>query len=191
MTDSDRTIITHLDEGRFGSSMLVTAVNNSNSAVQQLHQRNIPFSLSQDTAGGTISQGVLYTDRALLVVGFIVIPGVAVAASNTNYKTISLVYNNGNAGSSTTVWAATTQLTTLTTGAGLGTLVANTVIASTWTALAGNGQWTGVNAVSGIAEWTLANTLVPANSLLEVTAAPTGTGVVVAPMYGQILVQEV
>lgn len=190
MADSDRTIITHLDEGRFGSVPLAGGVAAQNSAVQQLHQRwqSLTVTAAESSATTDITQGFLYTDRALLVLAVAIIPGAAVTASDTAYKTVSLQYNNGKGGSSTTIFQVTTQ--TSGQAAGTGSWVAGTVLGFAYGPLAGTGQWSATTAGTGN-PFTAANVTIPANSLLQIAAVHTGAGVVVGPASFAVLLQEV
>jgi hypothetical protein len=82
-------------------------------------------------------------------------PGAALTSDDTNYATLSLVYNNGAGGSDTVVATATTK----TSGGG------------------GTGNWTADTPVT--IAITAANAVVPAGSNLQFKIAKTGTGVVV------------
>lgn len=104
---TDREYIRLADKGHVGSMGL----SDVEDAVNKLHTRAFTVAVPLD-ADGTVAQDLacFLTTHAVRVISAKLIPGGAVTADNTNYTTVSLVYNDGAGGAATTVAALTTQV---------------------------------------------------------------------------------
>lgn len=170
---SDRTFLKEAQYGQYGSTAAANPVN----AVNQMHQRMMDTLGPQSAA--TATTGTLYfagwtTDRAIKVLSVKCMPGGALTANDTNYRTVQLVQNNDLGGADTTIASLTTQ----TTGTG------------------GSGNWNGGGGASPIQSIampvTAANALVAAGQSLQFKITSTGTGVAVpGSTYLQVIYEEV